>query len=94
MEPNCPIVLLPGAKSVRPPSGGKIVHVWAARYDGDLHPHASNTFRIEWPPRSGRYADFPEVDKAEWFDRAAAAKKILKSQLSLLDEFYARVAPS
>jgi predicted NUDIX family NTP pyrophosphohydrolase len=71
-------------------SGGKIVYAWAAEFDGDVRRIVSNTFSIEWPPRSGRFAEFPEVDKAEWFDRATASEKILPSQRPLLDEFYER----
>lgn len=68
----------------------KVVHAWAAEFDGDVDAGASNTFSIEWPPRSGRIAEFPEVDKAEWFDRAAANEKILQSQRPLLDDFFER----
>jgi predicted NUDIX family NTP pyrophosphohydrolase len=71
-------------------SGGKIVHAWAARFDGNDGTFVSNTFQMEWPPRSGRIAEFPEVDKAEWFDRASALEKILPSQRPLLDEFFER----
>lgn len=67
---------------------GKIVHAWSAEFDGDASAITSNMFRIEYPPRSGRFAEFPEVDKAGWFDRAAAEEKILKSQRPLLDEFF------
>jgi predicted NUDIX family NTP pyrophosphohydrolase len=71
-------------------SGGKIVHAWAVEFDVDAGAFVSNTFRIEWPPRSGRLAEFPEVDRAEWFDRAGAFEKILPSQRPLLDEFFER----
>lgn len=73
---------------------GKFVHAWAAEYDGDAAIIVSNTFRMEFPPRSGRFAEFPEVDKAEWFDRATAEKKILQSQRPLLDEFFERFGKS
>jgi predicted NUDIX family NTP pyrophosphohydrolase len=43
---------------------------------------------MEFPPRSGRFAEFPEVDKAEWFDRDSAREKILPSQRPILDEFF------
>lgn len=69
---------------------GKVVHAWAARYDGEVEPDASNTFSIEYPPRSGQFREFPEVDKADWFDRRTAREKILLSQRPLLDEFFAR----
>lgn len=68
---------------------GKIVHAWAAEYDGDASAIVSNMFTMEYPPRSGRVREFPEVDRAEWFDRAAAEEKILQSQRPLLNEFFA-----
>jgi predicted NUDIX family NTP pyrophosphohydrolase len=68
----------------------KVVHAWATKFEGDVDAIASNTFSIEWPPRSGRFAEFPEVDKAEWFDRAAANERILQSQRPLLDDFFER----
>jgi len=68
----------------------KIVHAWAAQHDGDADAIVSNTFRIEFPPRSGRFREIPEVDKAGWFDYETACEKILKSQRPLLDEFFER----
>ena len=64
--------------------GGKIVHAWAC--EGDCQPSSirSNTFTIEWPPRSGRQATFPEVDRAEWFTVDNAAEKINPAQAALL----------
>ncbi len=69
--------------------GGKIVHAWA--FQGDCDPAAirSNTFRMEWPPRSGRQQEFPEMDRAEFFDLATARKKIKAGQEALLDELAA-----
>ena len=66
--------------------GGKVVHAWACA--GDLDPGAivSNTFMLEWPPRSGRQAEFPEVDRAEFFDPAAARRKINPAQAALIEE--------
>lgn len=65
--------------------GGKIVHAWAV--EGDL-PHdfrlVSNTFTMEWPPRSGTTREFPEVDRAEFFSIAAAKEKINPAQAVLL----------
>src|SRR5579859_7132586 len=49
-------------------SGGKIVHAWAAEGDCDPAALRSNTFELEWPPRSGRRVAFPEIDRAGWFD--------------------------
>jgi predicted NUDIX family NTP pyrophosphohydrolase len=66
--------------------GGKIVHAWA--FEGDCDPAAvkSNTFRMEWPPHSGRQAEFPEIDRVEWFDLTAARTKIKAGQEALIDE--------
>jgi predicted NUDIX family NTP pyrophosphohydrolase len=71
----------------------KIVHAWAVEFDADAGAIVSNTFQVEYPPRSGRFVEFPEVDKAEWFDCATAREKILASQRPLLDEFYATIEP-
>jgi predicted NUDIX family NTP pyrophosphohydrolase len=68
--------------------GGKVVHAWA--FEGDCDPGAiaarSNTFTMEWPPRSGRQREFPEIDKVEFFNLATARKKINAAQVALLDE--------
>jgi predicted NUDIX family NTP pyrophosphohydrolase len=66
--------------------GGKIVHAWAFQGDCDTTALHSNTFTMEWPPKSGRQAEFPEVDRAEFFDLAAARKKIKAGQEGLLDQ--------
>lgn len=68
----------------------KIVHAWAAPHDGDAGTIVSNTFRIEFPPRSRRFREIPEVDKAGWFDYETACQKILQSQRPLLEEFFER----
>ena len=71
---------------IRQPSG-KLVHAWAV--EGDFNPHdlRSNSFSMEWPPKSGRMASFPEIDRAAWFDLPVARTKVLKGQFSFLDEF-------
>jgi predicted NUDIX family NTP pyrophosphohydrolase len=51
---------------------------------------ASNTFEIEWPPKSGRFQTFPEVDRAEWFDLETARSKILSGQIELIDRLEVR----
>jgi len=66
-------------------SGGKLVHAWAVEADFDPAQLRSNTFAIEWPPRSGRQCEFPEVDRAAWFSLARAREKILASQRPFLD---------
>jgi predicted NUDIX family NTP pyrophosphohydrolase len=64
--------------------GGKVVHVWAIEADFDLARFASNTFDIEWPPKSGRRQSFPEIDRVAYFALPIAATKILSYQLPLL----------
>ena len=73
---------------VRQPSG-KIVHAWAVRGDFDPRDLKSNTFRMEWPPRSGREGEFPEVDRAAWFTFEQARRKIQKGQIAIIDELQA-----
>ncbi len=65
---------------------GKLVYAWALEHDFDPLEIKSNTFEIEWPPRSGKKQKFPEIDKAEWFDIKAATKKIIAAQIHLLEE--------
>jgi predicted NUDIX family NTP pyrophosphohydrolase len=67
--------------------GGKIVHAWAVEADCDPAAIRSNTFTMEWPPRSGRKQEFPEIDRAAWFPLAAAREKIHKGQVAVLDAF-------
>jgi predicted NUDIX family NTP pyrophosphohydrolase len=66
-------------------AGGKVVHAWAVEGDCDAAAVRSNSFRLEWPPRSGRMQDFPEIDRAQWFDLAAARGKLNRGQRPLLD---------
>ena len=77
--------------SVRQKSG-KVVEAWAG--EGEFEPAAldSNTFELEWPPRSGRRREFPEVDRAEWFEPELARRKILPAQAELIDRLLERVA--
>jgi len=63
---------------------GKIVHTWAVEGDCDSAAIRSNTFSMEWPPRSGRQQEFPEVDRAGWFSIPEAREKILDGQRALL----------
>jgi len=70
---------------------GKIVHVWAFEADLDLAAFASNTFEIEWPPRSGRTQHFPEVDRIAYFTLPAATVKIIAYQQPLLHELERRL---
>lgn len=75
-------------------AGGKLVHAWALRSDFDPARLRSRTFSMEWPPRSSRRQDFPEVDRAAWFDLDTARRKILHGQVGFLDELEERLTPS
>jgi predicted NUDIX family NTP pyrophosphohydrolase len=70
--------------SVRQKSG-KVVRAWALEGDFDPAGFHSNTFELEWPPRSGRRREFPEVDRAEWFPLAEARERINPAQAEFLD---------
>ena len=72
-------------------AGGKLVLAWA--FEGDLEPSSirSNSFSMEWPPRSGRHRAFPEIDRAAWFTVSRARAKILSGQGALLDQLEARI---
>ncbi len=65
--------------------GGKLVHAWAVEAEFEPAALASNSFELEWPPRSGARREFPEVDRAEWFDLAEARRRILPAQTELID---------
>jgi len=67
-------------------SGGKFVEAWAVEFDLDARKLISNTFVIEWPPRSGRQRRFPEVDRGAWFSIEGARAKLLKGQHRFLDQ--------
>jgi predicted NUDIX family NTP pyrophosphohydrolase len=71
--------------------GGKTVHAWAAESNLDPATIRSNTFTLEWPPRSGKKAEFPEIDRAQWFDLDAARQKINPAQVALLDTLAANM---
>ncbi|MGH2565934.1 MAG: NUDIX domain-containing protein, partial [Ginsengibacter sp.] len=66
--------------------GGKIVFAWALEKDIDVANVISNNFEIEWPPRSGKYQSFPEIDKAGWFTIHEAKKKINVMQAGLIED--------
>ena len=66
-------------------AGGKIVTAWAQEGDLDVTDVRSNTFEMEWPPRSGRMQEIPEVDRAEWFSIEDARAKLNRGQLPFLD---------
>ena len=74
--------------------GGKIVQAWAVEGDWDPALISSNTFEMEWPPRSGRRRNFPEIDRAAWFGIADARRKILKGQAVFVDRLLEALGPS
>jgi predicted NUDIX family NTP pyrophosphohydrolase len=78
-------------------SGGKLVRAWAARLGdlADLDPASavSNTFHMEWPPRSGRMQTFPELDRVDWFDLETAATKVVSAQRDFLERLSRLVVP-
>ena len=81
-QPGEPFVELGSIKQ----RGGKVVHAWA--FEGDLPANfelCSNSFEIEWPPRSGHMQEFPEIDRAEFFNLEQAQQKINSAQAELLD---------
>ncbi|MBS1521731.1 MAG: NUDIX domain-containing protein [Bacteroidetes bacterium] len=71
--------------------GGKTVHAWAVKGDIDPETIVSNTFEIEWPPRSGKKQSFPEIDRAAWFDLDTAKVKINAAQAGLIIELESKV---
>ncbi len=73
-------------------SGGKVVAVWAVEGDVDPATAVSNTFTLEWPPRSGQYQEFPELDRFAWAEVAAARELLVKGQLPFLDRLVAHLA--
>lgn len=74
-------------------SSGKKLAVYALEGDFDTTTVSSNTFELEWPPRSGRIQSFPEIDRAEWFDCATARTKLVKGQIPILDRLVAHLEP-
>ncbi len=73
--------------------GGKLVQAWAFEGDCDPEKMKSNTFTIEWPPRSGKQQEFPEVDRAAWFSINEAKQLINPAQISFLEELQGLAAP-
>jgi predicted NUDIX family NTP pyrophosphohydrolase len=81
---------LPGDARLRPlgevrQKNGKVVACWAAEGDLDASAARSNTFEMEWPPRSGRRQAFPEIDRAEWFPLDRAREKLVPAQAAFVD---------
>jgi predicted NUDIX family NTP pyrophosphohydrolase len=74
-------------------AGGKHVRAWAVRGDIDAGATTSNTFEMEWPPKSGERRTFPEIDRAEWFSLDDARIKLVAGQIPLLDRLAATLRP-
>lgn len=74
--------------------GGKLVQAFAVEGDIDAGNIRSNTFEMEWPPRSGKRRSFPEVDRAGWFDAATAKEKINEKQAALVHELLDKLLPA
>ncbi len=70
-------------------AGGKVVHAWTTPGELDVAAIRSNTFDLEWPPRSGKIVSFPEVDRAAWFDLVSARRQLLAGQRPLVDRVIA-----
>ena len=87
--PDGPTIELGSARQ-----SAKTVTVFAREGDFDAAAAVSNSFSLEWPPRSGRYQDFPEVDRAEWFDMPTAATKLVKGQVVFLSRLTSRLTGS
>jgi predicted NUDIX family NTP pyrophosphohydrolase len=77
-------ILLP--LTPRKQKSGKLVHVWAIEYDFPTGNIQSNSFQLEWPPKSGVMAEFPELDKFEWFDVHTTISKLLPGQVGFVEE--------
>ena len=71
-------------------TSGKVLTVWAGEGDLDATTTRSNTFELEWPPRSGRMQEFPEIDRAAWFGLDEARTKLVKGQVAFLDRLPGR----
>ena len=78
------------ARGLKQP-GGKLVFAWATESDWDPSSLVSNTFTMEWPKNSGQIGEFPEVDRAEWFEIAEAARRIRPGQQGFLYELYEKL---
>ena len=84
-------VFLPLGEARQP--GGKVVHAWAIEGDWDPALIRSNTFEMEWPPRSGRHRTFPEIDRAAWFAVTDARRMILMGQAIFVDRLLDDLGP-
>lgn len=87
LKPTGPFIELKPVKT----KSGKVIHTWAFEGDCDVATVKSNLFTMEWPPRSGRFAEFPEIDRAEFFGLKEARHKIGAGQVPLIEEVDGRV---
>ena len=71
--------------------GGKMVYAWAIRKNLDPSGFKSNTFTMEWPPKSGRQREFPEIDRVAWFPVESARRKILKGQAAFITQLEGKI---
>jgi predicted NUDIX family NTP pyrophosphohydrolase len=71
-------------------AGGKTVYAWAIEGELDVTEVHSNTFEVEWPPRSGKKQSFPEVDRADWFDPDSARRKLIPAQAAFVERLELR----
>jgi len=76
-----------------PTTSSKVLTVWAADGDLDATAAVSNTFSLEWPPRSGQVQEFPEIDRAAWFPVEEARTKLVKGQVPFLDRLLEALLP-
>jgi predicted NUDIX family NTP pyrophosphohydrolase len=86
--PDTPLVELGEIRQ----KSGKLVLAWAARGDLDAATAVSNSYQMEWPPRSGRVETFPEIDRVEWFKLKRARRKLKAAQVPFLDRLQAVLA--
>lgn len=70
---------------------GKIIYIWALLKDTDVAEIKSNSFEMEWPPKSGKKKEFPEIDKAAWFNIDEAKKKIIEGQVPFITELEQKI---
>ena len=85
IELKAPLMRLGALKQ----ANGKIVHAWAAEQTCDPDSITSNTFTMEWPPKSGKTAEFPEIDRAAWYSTRTARAKLHKGQKGFIDKLRA-----
>ena len=73
---------------------GKTIFAWAIEFDIDVTQIKSNDFEMEWPPKSGKLASFPEIDRAEWFQTAEALQKINPAQADFIVQMISKISAS